>query len=92
MARPTGALLRGGELAGEVQNGATGLKNERILVREDLSATRNSPVHLEQGSQAWTGLAMARGGMRGGASPACGMQGPRGGLQLQDVALKVERN
>ena len=32
---------------------------------------RNPPGHLEQGSQAWTGLAMARGGLRGGASPAC---------------------
>ena len=75
-ARPAGALLLGGDLAGEVQNGATGLKNERILVREDLSATRNSPVHLEQGSQAWTGLAMARGGLRGGASPARGVVTP----------------
>ena len=69
-----GALLRGGELASEGQNGATGLKNEQILAPEDLSATRNPPGHLEQGSQAWTRLAMARGGLRGGASPARGVQ------------------
>ena len=73
-ARLAEALLRGGEPAGEGQNGATGLKNERILAREDLRTTRNPPVHLEQGSQAWTGLAMARGGLRGGASPARGVQ------------------
>ena len=69
-ARLAGALLRGGEPAGESQNGATGLKNERILAREDLRTMRNPPVHLEQGSQVWTGLAMARGGLRGTGLPS----------------------
>ena len=73
VARLTGALLRGGEPAGEGQNGATGLKNKRILAREDLRTTRNPPVHLEQGSQAWTGLAMARGGLHGGAFAGAGV-------------------
>ena len=68
-----GALLRVGEPAGEGQNGATGLKNKRILAREDIHATHNPPVHLEQGSQAWTGLALARGGRRGGAFAGAGV-------------------
>ena len=72
-ARLAGALLRSGEPAGESQNGATGLKNDQILAREDLRTMRNPPVHLEQGSQAWTGLAMARGGRRGGAFAGAGI-------------------
>ena len=68
------AAARGWELAGARLTGIPGLENERILAREDLRTTRNPPVHLEQGSQAWIGLAMARGGLRGGASPARGVQ------------------
>ena len=61
------AAARGWELAGARLTGVPGLEDERILAREGLRTTRNPPVQLEQSSQAWTGLAMARGGRRGGA-------------------------
>ena len=67
------AAARGWELAGARLTGVPGLENEWILAREDLRTTRNPPVHLEQGSQAWTGLAMARGGRRGGAFAGAGV-------------------
>ena len=67
------ATARGRELAGARLAGIPGLEDERILAREGLRTTRNPPVHQEQGSQAWIGLAMARGGLRG-ASPARGVQ------------------
>ena len=67
------AAARGWELAGARLTGVPRLENERILAREDLRTTRNPPVHLEQGSQAWTGLAMARGGRRGGAFAGAGV-------------------
>ena len=63
----------GWELTGARLTGVPGLENEWILAREDLRTTRNPPVHLEQGSQAWTGLAMARGGRRGGAFAGVGV-------------------
>ena len=67
------AAARGWELAGARLTGVPGLENERILAREDLRTTHNPPVHLEQGSQAWTGLAMARGGRRGSAFTGAGV-------------------
>ena len=67
------AAARGWKLAGARLTGIPGLEDERILAREGLRTTRNPPVQLEQSSQAWTGLAMARGGWRGGAFPGTGV-------------------
>ena len=67
------AAARGWELAGARLTGVPGLEDERILAREGLRTTRNPPVQLEQSSQAWTGLAMARGGWRGGAFAGTGV-------------------
>ena len=72
--------------------GLPGADSSGAWVEKHLRGKRK-PLEAKAGhGRAWTGLATARGGLRGGASPACGVQGPRGGLQLQDVALKVERN
>ena len=67
------AAARGWELAGARLTGVPGLEDERILAREGLRTTRNPPVQLEQSSQAWTGLAMARGGRRGGTFAGTGV-------------------
>ena len=67
------AAARGWELTGARLTGVPELEDERILAREGLRTTRNPPVQLEQSSQAWTGLAMARGGWRGGAFAGTGV-------------------
>ena len=68
---------RSGELTGDAQSGAPGVNPTRAWVGWHLRGMRK-PLEAKAGlGRAWAGLATARGGLRGGASPACGDLGTK---------------
>ena len=51
------------------------------------------PLEAKAGlGRAWAGLATVRGGLRGGASPACGVLGARAAYRPRYLAQKAEDN
>ena len=59
------------------KTGAPGVVSTRVWVGWHLCGMRK-PLEAKAGlGRAWVGLATARGGLRGGASPACGVLGAR---------------
>ena len=71
----------GGGLVGDAQSGTSGVVSTRVWVGWPLCGMRK-PLEARVGlGRAWAGLATARGGLRGGASPARARRGCWGALQ-----------
>ena len=67
----------GGGLPEFTKTGAPGVVSTRVWVGWHLRGMRK-PLEAKAGlGRAWAGLATARGGRRGGASPACGVPGAK---------------
>ena len=73
-------------LVGDAQIRHSGVVSTRVWVGWPLRGMRK-PLEARAGlGRAWAGLATARGGLRGGASPACSVRGARASYRLRFLA------